>query len=174
MSLPEPPDGMVEVGRISGVFGIRGEVRLFLHHRESTWLQTRRRVQLVLPDSRREVWLRARRGAGNRIIGRIEDVESREEAHALIGARLWVPRSALPKLQDDEFYIQDVVGAEVIEGDQVAGRVNAVHLAGPVEILEVRVADGVAYLPCVRERILSIDPGRVVVAPGALVPDEPS
>jgi ribosomal 30S subunit maturation factor RimM len=63
----------VELGYVSGVFGVRGELRVFLHHPDSDTLATERRVIFTAPDGRRfTAFLRARSGAGKRILGVFE------------------------------------------------------------------------------------------------------
>ena len=63
----------------------------------------------------------------------------REEWQALKGTELGVPRSLLPKPEDDEFYIDDIVGLVVLgpDGDQPVGSVKAVHDFGAGDILEI-------------------------------------
>lgn len=168
-------EDLLELGRISGVFGVRGEVRLFLHNRDSDLLDDPRTVLMKGPGGEsREIRLRARPGAGGRIIGRIDGLTSREEAAALKDWTLWIPRAQLPKLDDDEFYIHMVLGAEVVVDGVVVGTVKQVHSTGPNEIFEVRLAaGGVGYVPVLGSHVLEIDADtpRVVLAPDALAVD---
>ena len=75
---PEQEDAIrpdeVRLGRVSGVFGVSGELRLFLHNRESElFAGDGAVVTLVSPSGNRESHrLRSRHGAGKRILGRIE------------------------------------------------------------------------------------------------------
>ncbi|HNC96654.1 MAG TPA: hypothetical protein PKW90_11050, partial [Myxococcota bacterium] len=69
--------GEVVLGEISGVFGIRGELRIFLHYRESDTLRTERSVILVSPEGqRRDVQMIVRPGAGKRILAKVRGVET--------------------------------------------------------------------------------------------------
>lgn len=115
----------------------------------------------------RTVELRIRPGAGNKVIGRIAGVDDRNAAEALIGARFSVPRSELPPLEDGEYYLDEVVGMDVYEGDTHVGHVVAVHSTGPVEVIEL---DGERYLPSTADRLLAIDRDarRIVIAEGSL------
>lgn len=150
---------LLELGRISGVFGVRGEVRLFLHNRESELLDEPRDVVLTGPKGQtRKVRLRARPGAGGRIIGVIDGLEDRDEAASLQEWKVWIPLADLPELDDDEFYIQEVIGAEVRVGDEVVGTITEVHSTGPNEIFEVRLrGGGVGYVPALTTHVVAID-----------------
>ena len=70
---PVPDSERVELGYVNGVFGVRGEVRLYLHNREADWLGRPRAVLVESAEGRcYSVRLRTRRGAGKRILGRLD------------------------------------------------------------------------------------------------------
>jgi 16S rRNA processing protein RimM len=82
------------------------------------------------------------------------------------GAELAVPRTALPPAGDGEYYVVDLVGAEVEEdGGRALGRVASVE---PYEANDVLALDSGIYLPMVEDCILEVDvaAGRIVVARG--------
>ncbi len=150
-----PAPGTLYFGRVSGVFGLRGEVRLHLENRASTALHRGAEVWLRAPGGR--TWraqVRTRPGAGGRVLAQIEGISDRTQAEALRGTELWIPREVLPPLGPDEFYHADLIGMEVRCGGTNLGRVQAIHAYGPVEIVEL---DGARYLPVTRDRIVSID-----------------
>ncbi len=166
----EPPDA-VELGYVSGVFGVHGEIRVFLHHRESDLWSNPQPVQLVQADgSRTERVLTVRPGAGKRVLGRIEGCTDRDAAARWQGARIFISTERLPSLEDGEYFLWQLQGAAVeIEGEKV-GRVVAVHPSGPVEVLEVAVGRQTVFVPSLQEYVLEVDlpQRRVVLAPGAL------
>ena len=164
-------DDEVELGFVSGFFGVRGEVRLHLHNRESEFFASAREAILVGPGGERvAARIRARPGAGKRILGRIDGVGDRNQAEAWHQWRIVVPRSSLPALDDDEFYLTDVEGMEVhVEGERI-GTVRRVHATGPIEVLEVKVrGKEPLFVPCEAAFItLDLDAGIVHVVPEGL------
>jgi 16S rRNA processing protein RimM len=84
---------------------------------------------------------------------------SREDAEALRGEELWVPRSVAAPLADDEFWAEDVVGARVVDGERVVGTVRRLLAYPSCELLEVERADGGADLlvPLVRDAVRGVD-----------------
>lgn len=130
----------VELGRVSGVFGVRGEVRLYLHNPSSFLLDGEHDVELVGPDGQvKAARLSARPGAGKRILGRIAGIEDRDSAAALMGWQIRVARRALPDLEPDEYYVWQMEGAEVQVLGRAGslGRVVTVHQTGPIELIEI-------------------------------------
>ncbi len=162
----------VELGRVSGVFGVSGEVRLFLHNPDSGWLSEGREVTLVAPDGRRRVvHLRARPGAGKRILGQIRGVSNRDDAAALQDWRVVVPRDELPGLEPGEYYLWQVEGAAVEIDGKPVGRVVRVHSSGPVEILEIDAGRREpVFVPSVEAFVERVDVEQrvVLLKPGAL------
>jgi len=167
-------DDEIELGRVSGVFGVRGEVRLHLHNRESVLLEGWWPVVLISPDGRR--WaarLSARPGAGKRILGTLEGVVDREEARSLMEWRVGVAKADLPPTDDGEFYVWQVEGLPVLVEGRHLGEVVTLQRAGPADILVVDTADGELFVPLTREQVLELDldGGRVVLHPDAVDPD---
>lgn len=102
--------------------------------------------------------------------GRFVPVTNREDAAALTNTRLYVPRSALPAAEEDEYYLADLVGlrAEDLSG-RVLGEVAFVHDYGAGASLEIASARGVPGLliPFTARAVPVVDVpgGRVVVDP---------
>ena len=158
----------VLLGEVIGVFGIRGELRLLLYHREGTTLAEPRVVELVTPSGRRSVRLSTRSGAGKRVLGRIEGVDTPEAAAALVGARIEVERSSLAPAAPGEFYVYDLVGLEVIDGaGTVHGRITDV-VAGDQDVWVLD--EGAAFVVASKASVESVDVegGVVRVAVGAV------
>ena len=71
------------------------------------------------------------------------EVKTREDAEALKGTRLFVPRANLPPTAEDEFYVVDLLGsrAEALDGT-VLGEICAVWNFGAGDIIEYRPPNG--------------------------------
>ncbi len=68
-----------------------------------------------------------------------KEVKSREQAESLKSTKLYVPRSALPTPDEDEFYYSDLIGlaVELDDGTQ-RGYVKAIQNFGAGDLLEIR------------------------------------
>ena len=169
-------DDELELGFISGTFGVRGEVRLHLHNRDSDFLSRRRAVVLVGPDGERFCAnVSSRSGAGRRILGRIGNVDSKTLADALKGLRVVVARRHLPPPAEDEFYLYEMEGLEVFVADARVGTVRSVHSSKDMDVLELDMgAVDSVFVPCLREFVLAVDVRgqRVDISPEALEVDE--
>jgi 16S rRNA processing protein RimM len=106
----------------------------------------------------------SRRGAGGRPVVKLD-------RHVERGAELGVPRASLPQLEDDEFYVFQLVGLAVEdEAGRVLGQVRDVLEYPAHDVLEL---DSGASLPLVEACVRQVDltAGRIVVAAGFAEPE---
>lgn len=159
------PGNLILVGAVAGAFGVQGEVRLraFTAERDGVIsygpLYDARGKILLRPKSWREI------KDGVAVLA--PEVKSREEAEALRGQRLHVPRGSLPAPPEDEFYIVDLLGcrAEALDGVLI-GEIVAVWNFGAGDILEVKPPNGGPHtrISFTKEVVPVVDlPGRRVV-----------
>lgn len=162
------PDEVL-VASVNGVFGVKGEVRLFVHDRQSRTLAKPVEAVLISPEGvRRTVTVTTRSGAGKRIIATISGIESPEVAHGFIGWNIVVPRSVLPPTQKDEYYIHDLLDLPVVEDGVVIGKLSdVVNGARDVWVIETPTGEE-RYVLASAETILSVDLATgIVIAAGS-------
>ena len=70
---------------------------------------------------------------------RSPEITTREQAMALKGTQLFVPRSVLPEPEEDDFYYADLIGLEVKSTDgKRIGTIRSVHDFGAGDMLEIQ------------------------------------
>jgi 16S rRNA processing protein RimM len=165
------PSGDVVLGRIAGVFGLGGEVRLFVYNPGSDLLDEPLDVRLVPPSgSPRPARLSTRPGAGRRILGRIEGVDTPEAAANLVGWSVVIAREVLPVAEPGTWYLHDVLERPVrTSSGRDLGRLVAVHQGGAVDVWEMDGPEGLAWLPLLEGRVVSVGPEGIVVTDEGLV-----
>lgn len=145
-------DRLILVGRVAGAFGVRGELRITSYTSDPMSLVSYR--ELRREDGRPALTLQSGRAAKGGIIARAKEVATPEQANALRGLRLHVPRSVLPATEEDEFYLTDLIGlqARTPEGEAL-GRIRAVPNFGAGDMLEIEPEGGGRswYLPFTRD-----------------------
>lgn len=135
-------DKPVTLAAVTGAHGVAGEVRLKLFGEGFEALKPHKSFnegKLTLTKVRSD-----NKGGA---IARFAEVAGRNEAEALRGTVLTVPRSALPALDEGEFYYSDLLGLPVVTdaGDEV-GTVCAVENFGATEIVEIEKPDGKKFM----------------------------
>ena len=165
------------LGEIVGLHGVQGQVRVRTHTGDP--LDVVAYGPLTAEPGGRALVLKVLREAkGGVVIARVPGVADRDAAERLKGLRLYVPRSALPAPEEEEFYHADLEGlrAELAEGGDL-GRVRRVVNYGSGDMLEIdRVGGGSVLVPFTRAIVPLVDVlgGRVVVdPPEGLLADKP-
>jgi len=144
---------LILVGQVGGAFGVRGEVRITAFTADPLALTAY--GPLLRADGSPALTLVSARPDKNGVVARVREIETKEQADALRGLKLHVPRDRFPEPEDeDEFYLTDLIGLEARDGaDGVIGRVKAVQNFGASDMLEIAPAEGgpTWYLPFTRE-----------------------
>ena len=102
------------------------------------------------------------------------EIKSREDAQALKGVSLYVNRDVLPAPEEDEFYLDDLVGLKAFDETGAAlGEVKAVYNFGAGDVLELTgIPDvkGVRLEPFTTEAVpaVAIAEARITVARDAI------
>jgi 16S rRNA processing protein RimM len=156
---------LIQVGRVAGAFGVRGEIRITSFTAEPLALLDYK--ELKREDGGVALTLTSGRAAKGSVVVRVREVETREQAEALRGLKLYISRDVLPEPDEDEFYVMDLVGLSVVDtAGEPLGRVKAVQDFGAGDLLEIAPTDGgpTWYLPFTREAVpeVRIAEGRVV------------
>ena len=162
---------MICVGAIAGAFGVAGELRLKSFCSEPAAIGTY--GPLFSEDGQRTFHINLTRPIAGGFGARIKGIETKEQADALRGTSLFVPRDRLPSLPDDEFYHADLIGLSAHDtGGALIGRVTAVYNHGAGDILEISPTGhkSALLLPFTTAIVPNVDltAGRIVVD----LPDE--
>ena len=171
----DKPDDLICVGAIAGAFGVHGEVRLKSYTADPEAIEDYN--PLTTEDGSRSFDVGILRPIKNGLAVRLSTVTSKEQADALKGVKLFVPRDRLPSLPDDEFYHTDLIGLDVFDtGGTGLGRVKAVLNHGAGDLLEIHGPGlkSTVLLPFTREAVPTVDlDKRRVIAdpPDGLFPD---
>ncbi|MEW6646245.1 MAG: ribosome maturation factor RimM [Pseudomonadota bacterium] len=150
-------DKPIVVGRIAGLFGVRGWVKVFSHTqpldnilRYSPWL--------VLRDGQ---WQPMKpldgRIHGKGIVAHIEGCDDRDAAATLVGCDIAIVRSQLPRAAAGEIYWADLIGLKVVtlEGVEL-GVVDHLLETGANDVVVVR-GERERLLPYVEQVIREVD-----------------
>jgi len=158
-------EGRIEVGRVLGVHGLRGQVKVY------SLTDPRENILSYSP------WLLERQGQysehkisgsriGKNVVARIEGVDSREQAEDWVGARIYIRREQLPRLPGGEYYWSQLVGLRVenLEGEDF-GQVDHLIETGANDVLVVRGERErlIPWLPDDVVREVDLQQGRILV-----------
>lgn len=158
-------DKPVTLAAVSGAHGVTGEVRLKLFGEGVDALKRYRTFNdgaLTLKSIRSD-----NKGGA---VARFAEVADRTAAEKLRSTVLTVPRSAMPALEDGEYYHADLLGLGAVDPNgEPLGTIVAIDNYGAGDILEVELPGGRrAMVPMTAEAVPEFDQQRVVIDPAFL------
>jgi 16S rRNA processing protein RimM len=153
-------DKRVALAAVAGAHGVKGEVRLKLFTDSGASLARHAKVYINGIEHR----LLGARDSGKTAIARFEGVADRSAAEALRGSLVEVDRSALPPLEEGEYYHSDLVGLDCVDREgQRVGTVAGVENFGAGDLLEIELANGRKSLIPFRDGIADLEDERIVL-----------
>lgn len=152
------PENQIVIGKITGAHGVRGELKMAIFLDDFDFL---RDVKTLVLERRslHEVKVKRIRIHKNRAILLLEGINDRNTAEQWRGYQVILPFALLPPLEEDEYYVGEIVGLDVksIEGEWL-GQVREVIFTGANEVYVVEGGPkGEILLPAIKSVIDSID-----------------
>ena len=152
-------DRPVALAAVSGAHGLKGEVRLKLFAESADSL--RRHVSVDVGG--RTLTLLSVTPAAGGAIACFAEINDRSAAEPLRGEVLTVPRSALPPLEEGEYYHADLLGLPCVAASGTPlGTAVLVENFGAGDIVEIERPDGRRFMVPVASAV-TIEPHRLVV-----------
>ena len=164
------PSPHLELGYVARAHGLRGEVAIRTFDPASEALDVVDRLLLrTRGGEEREVFLEAVRPTPKENIVVLEGVDTREDAEALVGAKVFVYREDLEPPGEGEFFQGDLVGLIAVDESGVElGRVEDIWATGEVPNLVIRAPKRPELVvPFADEFVPSVDLAtqRIVIRP---------
>ena len=131
------PDDLIQVGHITGAYGLRGGVRVTPYSMDADALLSVKTWWIDKP-SLRTVQVRNAKYHSGDVTATLVEVTDREAAEALKGATVQVSRSDFPELPEDEYYWTDLIGLDTVNlQGEALGKVSDMMHNGAQSILRI-------------------------------------
>ncbi|MDO9267737.1 MAG: ribosome maturation factor RimM [Methylobacter sp.] len=145
----------ISVGKISGVFGIKGWVKVFSFTDPRENILTYSPWLLKKGDDTKTVNVVDGQLQGKTIVAQLTGVDDRDQAASLMGWDIFITQDQLPKAAKGEYYWSDLIGlnVETIDGVQL----------GVVDSLLETGANDVVIVQGERERVIPFLQGQTII-----------
>lgn len=155
----------IQIGKIIGTFGIKGELKVYS---ESDFVEHRfrkdARITIVSNRNIIECTVSSFRYHNKNILIRINNYNDINLVEKYIGYDIYADSDDEPSLDEDEYYIDDLVGMDVYdEANKLVGIVEDFIEVPQGYIMEVKKGKEKILVPFVDEYILEIDEDNIVI-----------
>lgn len=150
---------LYQVGAITQTHGIRGEVKVFPLTDDISRFKNMK--DLILDTGKEQISLEvtSARPQKNLVILKFKGYDNINDVEKYRGCGLYVTKENRVKCEQDEYFIADLIGLEVVTDEKVTlGKVADVITTGANDVYVVAKPDGEeVLLPAIKECILDID-----------------
>jgi 16S rRNA processing protein RimM len=150
-------DKYICIAAVVGAFGVKGEIKLktFTDKPESIMSYG----SLLSIDGEILLTPQSYKSLKGGLALMCKEIVTRDQAEALKSTKLYVKRNCLPKTEEDEFYLIDLIGMEVktVDGKRMGSVVGTEDFGAGV-LLEIKPKDSVSfYQPFTKDAVPKID-----------------
>ncbi|UCG14737.1 MAG: 16S rRNA processing protein RimM [Deltaproteobacteria bacterium] len=154
--LTDPP---LPIGKVVKVHGLKGHLKVVPYGETLAGLGDGEKVTACLPDgSAQQLTAREVRPHQKVFLFLSREIDSLEEARAIVGAELCVHESRLPAPEPDEFYWYQLIGLEVVSSDgRKLGTIEEILETGSNDVYVVRRGSEEILIPAIYEVVRDVD-----------------
>jgi 16S rRNA processing protein RimM len=157
MAMGAESSPLIELGVVGAPFGVRGWVKLRSFTDPPARLLEHRSLRLGVGGTWVAYQLEASGRSGGRLTAKLSGVNDRDQAQALRGAKVGVPRSELPQRDDKDFYRADLIGCEVVNLAGVPLGTVLHFVESPAQVLMVVRGEREFWVPALPKHLRRVD-----------------
>jgi 16S rRNA processing protein RimM len=148
---------LIQLGFVGAPFGVRGWIKLRSHTDPPERLLDHRNLRIGHGTDLHDYRIEASGRSGGALTVKLSGVGDRDQAQALRGAQVYVPRSELPQRDDRDYYRADLIGCEVtsLEGESLGIVQHFVET--PAQVLMVVRGAQEFWIPAVPQHLRRVD-----------------
>lgn len=145
----------VNIGKVVTTHGVRGDIKVYPHTNVEDMFTKLKNIYIGETEYK---ILSVKYAKGCPVIN-INGLDTVEDAQKLIGKQVFADESALPKLQEDNYYLKDIIGCMAVdESGAEIGEISDVLFTGANDVYEITAQkDRKILVPAVKEFILDVN-----------------
>ena len=140
---------LLQVGVITSTHGVRGEVKVFPTTDDPNRFKSLKHVLLDTGRDKKSLEVQGVKFFKQFVILKFKGIDNINDIEMYKKRELWIPREEAQELEEDEYYIADLIGMDVVleDGSKFGTLKDVIEDTKGEEIL----------LPAIRECILDVD-----------------
>ena len=155
--MSDESSGLIQLGFVGAPFGVRGWIKLRSHTDPPERLLDHRSLRIGQGSVWQNYRIEASGRSGGALTVKLSGVEDRDQAQALRGSQVCVPRSELPQRDDKDFYRADLIGCDVVNIDGIGLGVVQHFIETPAQVLMVVRGTQEYWIPAVPQHLRRVD-----------------
>lgn len=146
----------VKVGNVANIHGIKGEISIYPYTDDLSNFCSYKKF--YIGSQKKCFKIIKLRPHKNIVLALLENINTPEDATLLKSFDVFVDRAELKKLDENSYYIQDLLGSNVInQDDKCIGTLKDVKKYPANDVYEIVDGNNIFYLPAIKEVIKKVD-----------------
>jgi len=145
------------IGKIGAPHGIVGEIKVFPITGDPTRFELLNKIYIKTKDGYESYTISKIKYQKSNLIVKLKGVDDRNAAEELKNSLVEIDREEGIPLEEDQYYIVDLIGLNVYEDDVLLGVLNDVIQSGGTDIYVIKTEKKEIMVPAIAEHILEID-----------------
>lgn len=147
------------IGNVANIHGIKGEIKIYPYTDDILNLTNLKSIYFD-KELKEKYKIKSARVHKNMLVIKLEGINDANEALELKTKDVYIPRNALKELDDNTYYIEDLLFSDIVEEESgnVIGKLTYVFNTGANDVYEVEREDkSKIYLPAISDVIKKVD-----------------
>ncbi|SFA78113.1 16S rRNA processing protein RimM [Acetitomaculum ruminis DSM 5522] len=152
-------EDFIRIGKITTTHGLKGEVKVYPNTDDPKRFKQLKSVYIELNQNKTNYKITSVRFFKNLVLLKFDGIVTIEEAEKLKQGILYVERKDAVPLEEDEYYVADLIGMTVLnEDNELIGELTDVIATGANDVYVVKMNNKKEVLvPAIKECILSVN-----------------
>lgn len=146
-----------QLGNIVKPHGLEGEIQAFLDVDMPETYQELESVFVLINQKLVPFFIDTISISSTKTLIKFEDVDSRESAEGIAGKELYLPLTALPELEDDQYYYHEIIGFEILEDSKPLGAVENIYNFPTQNLIVTTIQENEVLIPIQDDVVLKVD-----------------
>ena len=149
----------LEIGQIVNTFGIKGQIKLKPFTDDIKRFDNLKEVYVEKNNAKKEYEIEEVKYHKDMVLIKFKGIETVEQAEKLKNSYVTISRDSAEELEEDRYYIVDLLGLEVYTDEQILlGNLEDIFNTGSNDIYVVKSSDGKQILlPAIKDVVKNID-----------------
>lgn len=127
------------VGRIAGVYGIKGWIKIISYTRPVEKILDYSPWYVGRADALEQYTVRDGKAAGKSLRAALAGITDRDQARELIGSEIYIQRSQLEELPEGQYYWTDLLNLQVVNTEgRLLGKLETIYETGANDVMVVQ------------------------------------
>lgn len=149
---------MILIGKIIGVHGIKGELKVIPYTDNPERFRLLKSVYIKTENNLVFLNILNYRYHKNLVLLTLENIEDRNIAEKYRNSEIYIDKDLRLKLPDNRFYIDELIGLNVYENDIYLGNIIDVLQPGANDVYVInRNNNKKGYIPAIKQVVLKVD-----------------